>query len=334
VTDASAGAARVPKSEAPVLSLGIGDAVIAFDVGGTDTKSALLSPNGDLVGLTRASTPHRGTTTAIAVLEHLNAQRAEFARDFPSIVPAAVGMIAPGLVDDDLGIGINAANLRWRDVPFKKLLEESFRLPASFSHDVRAAGEAEFQLGAARPFRNFVVVVVGTGIAASLFIEGRAYSAEGFAGELGHSVVDPNGELCACGARGCLETIASAGAIARRYFDATGVKPAGSREVIQRASEGDPVASQVWNDALDALALSIAQVTAVLSPEAVIVGGGLAQAGDALFVPLRVRVDRHLSFHRRPQILPALLGENAGLLGAALRARGASHKMAFRSSKS
>lgn len=302
-------------------SIGVGTVVVAFDVGGTDTKSALISNTGDLIGLTRSPTQHRGLDTAAAVLEQLANQRAELARRFPAIVPTAVGMIAPGLVDDDLGTGIHAANLKWRDIPFKILLEKSFQLPASFSHDVRAAGEAEFQCGAAHPFRNFIVIVVGTGIAAALFIEGRAHSAEGFAGELGHSVVDPNGELCACGARGCLETVASAGAVARRYFEATGVKPEGARDVIQRALGGDSVATRVWNEALDALALSIAQLTAVLAPEAVIIGGGLAQAGDDLFVPLRTRVDHHLSFHRRPQILPALLGENAGLLGAGLRAR-------------
>lgn len=304
-------------------SIGPGAVVVAFDVGGTDTKSALISTSGDLIGLTRSPTAHRGTDTAAAVLEQLAAQRVELARLYPTVIPAAVGMIAPGLVDDDLGVGIHAANLNWRDAPFKRLLEQSFQLPASFSHDVRAAGEAEFQLGAAHPYRNFVVIVVGTGIAASLFIDGHAYSAAGFAGELGHSVVDPNGEPCACGARGCLETVGSAGAIVRRYFDATGVKPEGAQEVIQGARDGDPVATRVWNEALDALALSIAQLTSVLAPEAVIIGGGLAQAGDELFAPLRTRVDRLLSFHRRPQILPALLGENAGLLGAALRARGA-----------
>lgn len=330
MTDPSIPAAIIRRAQAEASScIGAGAAVIAFDVGGTDTKSALIDAAGELVGLTRSPTPHRGSETASAVLEHLHAQRGILAAEFPTIMPAAVGMIAPGLVDDDRGIGIHAANLNWRDVHFKTLLEDIFHLPATFSHDVRAAGDAEFQLGAARRFRNVVVIVAGTGIAASLFIDGRAYSASGYAGELGHSVIEPNGDVCACGSRGCLETVASAGAIARRYFEETGLKPSGSKDVIDRARDGDAIAARVWNDALDALAMSIAQLTAVLSPEAVIIGGGLAQAGDDLFVPLRTRVDRHLSFHRRPVILPASLGENAGLLGAGLRARSALQKISI-----
>ena len=303
--------------------LGDGAAVAVFDVGGTDMKAALFDRAGRMHGLSRMPTPHRGADTAAAVLERIDELTAEFRRDFPEVQPTAVGLIAPGLVDDDEGIVRHSANLEWVNVPFKALLEARLRLPASFSHDVRAAGEAEFQLGAARGFGTVVVIIVGTGIAASIVIDGRAHVAGGFAGELGHAIVDPRGERCACGARGCLETVASAGAIARRYGRATGTTPIGAREVLALAEAGDETAGRIWNEALDALALSIAQLTAVLAPEAVVIGGGLAQAGDALFLPLRERVDALLSFHPRPAILPAMIGENAGLIGAALRARAA-----------
>src|SRR5690606_25867262 len=107
------------------------------------------------------------------------------------------------------------------------------------------------------------------------------------AGEIGHS---PIGEWpCPCGARGCLEAVASAGAIARRYTEATGSAVDGAREVIARAEGGDETAMRVWNEALDALALAIAQLTAVLAPQAVVIGGGLSRAGDALFDGLRTR---------------------------------------------
>lgn len=301
--------------------LGDGAAVAVFDVGGTDMKAALFDRSGRMLGLSRTPTPHRGADTAAAVLERVDELTAEFRRNFPEVRPAAVGLIAPGLVDDDEGIVRRSANLEWADVPFKRLLQDRLGLPASFSHDVRAAGEAEFRLGAARGFGTVVVIIVGTGIAASLFIDGRAHVAGGFAGELGHAIVDPRGERCACGACGCLETVASAGAIARRYGQATGTTPIGARQVLALAEGGDQTARRIWNEALDALALSIAQLTAVLAPEAVIIGGGLAQAGDALFLPLRERVDSLLSFHRRPAVLPAMIGENAGLIGAALRAR-------------
>ena len=304
-----------------VLSLGIGPAVMAIDIGGTDLKAALVDSAGHLLGLRREPTPHDGPDTAQAVLRRVKELAGEFARDYPLVAPVAAGLIAPGLVDDERGIAIQAVNLDWKDVPFRLLAEDLLSIPCAFSHDARAAGEAEFQLGAARHFRDVVVVVIGTGIAASIFIDGRVHSAGGYAGELGHSILDTTGQLCACGARGCLETVASAGAMVRRYRSETGVALTGADEVIEKAEAGDEIARRIWTDTLDALALSIVQFTAVLAPEAVVIGGGLAQAGDRLFVPLRERLHVLFSFHRRPLIVPALLGENAGLLGAALRAR-------------
>lgn len=301
--------------------LSTGPAVVAFDVGGTDTKSALFDDTGRMLGLKRTQTPHRAGETATAVLDLVEELTERYAVDFPGVKPVAAGLIAPGLVDDDLGIALQAANLDWKDVPFKDLAQARLGLPSSFSHDVRAAGEAEFRLGAAQPYRDVVVIVIGTGLAGSIFIDGRAHTAHGYAGEIGHAIVDPAGAQCSCGARGCLETVASAGAIARRYQAITGIRPDGARDVLARAQSGDDAAALVWKDAIDALAVSIAQLTAFLAPEAVVIGGGLAQAGDALFTPLRRRVDELLSFHRRPVLLPARIGQNAGLIGAALRAR-------------
>lgn len=300
-----------------------GAEVVVFDVGGTDIKAALFDSGGRMLGLRRAPTPHRGPSTSNAVLERIQELLVEFRSEFPEVSPTAIGMIAPGLVDDDLGVVRRSANFDWHDVPFRRLLAEKNKLPASFSHDVRAAGEAEFALGAARGFSTVVVMIVGTGIAASIVIGGRTHTAEGFAGEIGHSIVNPEGDTCACGSRGCLETVGSAGAIARRYAAATGQEKLGAREVLALAQAGDRVAGQIWDEALDALALGIGQITALLAPEAIVIGGGLAEAGDALFIPLRERVESILSFHRRPQLLPAKIGQNAGLIGAALRARAA-----------
>lgn len=303
------------------LPLGAGDAVIAIDVGGTDTKAALFDETGRMLGLSRTPTPLAGAATADAVMAHVAHLTAQFTEDFPQVHPRALGLLAPGLVDDERGIGILAANLHWSNVPFKQRAEALLGLPTTFSHDVRAAGEAEFRLGAGRGYRDLVVLVIGTGIAGSIFIDGKAHSAGGYAGEIGHAIIDPAGPLCGCGSRGCLETLASAGALVRRYEERTGILPDGARDVLHRVALGDPDAAAVWNDALGALALGIAQLAATLAPEAIVIGGGLAQAGDVLFTPLRERVDALLSFHRRPLLLPALLGQDAGLLGAALRAR-------------
>jgi glucokinase len=310
---------------APVLTealpLGRGEAVLAVDVGGTDTKAALFDKTGRMLGLSRTPTPRHGERTALSVIARVHELSLQYAADFPRVHPRAVGLLGPGVVDDDAGIGILSTNLHWANVPFKQLTEERLGLPTTFSHDVRAAGAAEFRLGAARPYRDVVVLVIGTGIAASIYVNGQAHTGAGYAGEIGHSIVHPAGSLCGCGARGCLETVASAGAIVRRYEEVTGIRLGGARQVLALAGTGDAAAALIWSEALDALALSIAQLAAVLAPEAVVIGGGLAQAGDRLFVPLRERVHALLSFHRRPLLVPASIGENAGLLGGALRAR-------------
>ncbi|MDJ0376207.1 ROK family protein [Cryobacterium sp. PH31-L1] len=302
-------------------SLPPGAPVFAFDIGGTDIKAALIDDTGRLVGLRRKSTIVSNDGTADAVLGQVQQLAASLTRDFPGVTPQAVGLIAPGIIDDAEGIVHRAVNLNWTEVAVRQLAGAALGLPATFSHDARAAGAAEFELGAARGYDDVVVIVIGTGLSCSLFLGGRPHSAGGFAGELGHSIVDPVGLPCACGASGCLETLASAGAIARRYGLATGTPPAGARAVLAFAEAGDPIARRVWKDALDALALTICQLAAVLAPETIMIGGGLAQAGPALFEPLRQRVAARLSFHRHPLLVPAVLGENAGLLGAALKAR-------------
>lgn len=303
------------------LPLGDGEAVLAFDVGGTDTKYALFAADGAMVGRDRRPTPRAGRDTVEGVLELVADTAAGFLHDFPQVHPRAVGLLVPGLVDDVTGVGVFSGNLGWADVPFKSLAEARLELPVAFSHDVGGAGEAELRLGAARAFRNVAVLVIGTGVASALFVEGRPYSADGFAGEIGHSIVVPGGRECVCGGRGHLETVASAAAIARTYTELSGKPAAGAREVLSHAQAGDRDAIRAWDEAIDALALGIGQLVAILAPEAVVIGGGLAEAGDAFFGPLRSRVDSLLTFHRRPLLVPAQLGEDAGLLGAAIRAR-------------
>jgi len=294
--------------------------VLAFDVGGTDIKSALFDGDGTALDLRRTPTPKLGGDPAANLIAELARLADELRERHPSVSPAAVGFVVPGIVDADAGIGVFASNMGWRNAPLRELAAERLGLPVAFDHDVRSASWAEHQLGGARAHDDVVVLIIGTGIAGAVLVGGQPYTAGGYAGEIGHSPVadDP---LCACGARGCLETIASAGAIARRYATETGMTPAGAKDVIARAATGDAIAERIWNEALDALVLSLAQLTAVFAPEAVVIGGGLSRAGDALFDQLRARLAARLSFHRMPELIPAELQGDAGLLGAALRAR-------------
>ncbi|WP_350227348.1 ROK family protein [Agromyces marinus] len=184
----------------------------------------------------------------------------------PGLAPVAVGLSVPGIVDEATGIGVLSSNLGWRDAPVRALAEQALGLPVAFGHDVRAAGEAEARLGAARGCREVVTVAIGTGIAGSIRVGGRAIVGAGLAGELGHTLSVPGGERCPCGANGCLETIASAGAIARRYTRATGRPVDGARAVLVAAKQGDPEARRVWDEAVEALAEQLARIVAILSP--------------------------------------------------------------------
>ncbi|MET0725673.1 MAG: ROK family protein [Leifsonia sp.] len=302
-------------------SLGPGAAVLAFDVGGSDTKSAVVDSAGVLHGLRRTPTPLDTAHPAGAIIDHLAGLARDYAAEYPAVQPRAAGFLVPGLVDDDNGVGVFASNFGWRDAPFRASAEDRLLMPVAFSHDVRGAGEAEFRLGAARGYRDVAVLVIGTGIAGAFFIDGRAHVAGGYAGEIGHSIIIPGGPPCPCGGRGHLEAVASAGGIVRRYGERTGRAVSGARDVLGRARAGDAEAAVIWDEAVDGLALGLSQVVALLAPEAIVIGGGLAQAGAALFDPLERRLDELLTFHRRPELLPAQIGADAGLLGAALRAR-------------
>ena len=176
------------------------------------------------------------------------------------------------------------------------------------AHDVRAAALAEGELGAARDCRDWLLVTLGTGVGAAVVLGGRPYGgAHGAGGELGHLVVVPGGPECACGARGCVESIASAGAIERRA----------GRPVREVIADRDPL----WAEAIDALASGLAAYAVLMDPERIVIGGGLAAAGDALFEPLATALDERLTFSEAPPLVPAALGAEAGCHGAAIAAR-------------
>lgn len=296
-------------------------AVLAFDVGGTDTKAGILQgPIGPgevkIRDLRRVRTPRDPSRPGDAVIERL----AELAQDYRTAHPdagiAAVGLTVPGLVDEAGGTGILSANLRWENYPFAQRLSTRLDLPVAFGHDVGMAGEAEFRIGAARGHSDVIVLVIGTGIAGAVFSDGRRVAGGGFAGELGHALVPADGALQV------LEAVGSAGALARRYAAATGAQADdGARGVLLLAQRGDMAAQRVWAEAVDALAFTLSQCVSILGTETVVLGGGLAEAGDALFAPLAARLDALLTFHRRPSLVRAELGQDAGLIGSALRAR-------------
>lgn len=290
------------------------DLVAAVDVGGTAMKGAVATPDGALARVEERPTPREQGPEA--VIEALVAFAAELAQD-----AAAVGVAVPGLVDEARGVAVASVNLGWRDLMLRDRLQERLDRRTIVLHDVRAAGLAEQLRGAGRGAGDFLLVPIGTGIAAALFVRGEAYAGgRGFGGELGHVTVDPAGPRCACGKQGCLETIASAAAIARRYSQGGG-EAADAKEVGRRAGAGDALARRVLDEALAALAWTLANVVALLDPSRIVIGGGLGEAGEPVLAPLRAALgERTRPLHEPPPLVGAELGREAGCHGAALGA--------------
>lgn len=292
-------------------------AVLAFDVGGTDLKAGIVDCDGSVVGMRRVPTPRDPARPAEVILDRLAVLGQDLAIEYPAICIAAAGVVVPGIVDPVSGVGAYSANLGWRNYPFAAEASRRLGVPVAFDHDVRSAATVEHRYGGSQEFDDVVVMVVGTGIAAAVLSGGQPVTAGGYAGELGHALVpDPDRAGTTI-----LEAVGSAGGIASRYGAATGEQVPGASAVLDRARSGDAVAARIWAEAIDALAFIICQCVSIIGTEAVVIGGGLAEAGEELLEPLRKRVDAKLDFQRRPVILRATLGQDAGLLGAALNAR-------------
>jgi glucokinase len=295
-----------------------GPVVLAVDVGGTSFKGAVVDAEGRM--LLADAAPTLGETGE-AVFKRLDdfIGGLEAAAAAQGLASAAIGLIAPGM-DERTGRVMFSSNLGWRDFPLGPRLAERHDLPIATGHDVRTAGLAEALLGAARGVADSAMVMIGTGIAAALVSGGQAIAGAGrMACEIGHAPVFPGGEPCPCGQFGCLETYASAAAIARRYRALGGAGAPTAAEIATRLAI-DPIAARVWDDAVQALAISLTTVTMLLDPAVIVIGGGLAEADAVLLDPVRADLARRLAWRPAPPIRRSELGSRGALLGAAILA--------------
>lgn len=294
------------------------EVVVALDVGGTTIKGALITAAGEVVTERKVPT-HRaeGPDRVVGrILETVTSLA-----DAASPTARAIGLAVPGAVDEDAGVALGSANLGWRDVPLRALVEERSDLPVRIAHDIRSGGIAEDRAGAGRTYDSSLFVPIGTGIGGALVLHGEVLrGANHRAAELGHLPVPAGHDICGCGRRGCLETVASAAAIARSYAARSGRARVSAAEVAERVRDGDTDAVCVWTTAVDALATVLTIATTLFDPAAIIIGGGLSNAGTTLLAPLADGVRQRLTFERMPALIPAELGDAAGCLGAAMLA--------------
>jgi glucokinase len=291
--------------------------VAAIDVGGTSIKSALVAEDLRVLHTQREASRRVGGSVDVDQIAELIERLREAAGDAEM---CGVGVAAPGIIDEEHGIARAAVNLGWRELPLRSMLSEASGMPVALGHDVRTGGLAEFTVGAATGVRNAMFMPIGTGIAAAVLVDGHRLDADGYAGEIGHVVVDPQGTVCGCGIRGCLETVASAAHIARRYGEASGRPVDRAADVAEAVRAGDPAAVAVWDRAIEGLATALTIASTLFAPEIVAIGGGLAESGDTLLAPLREALVGRMSFQRMPKLVPASLGDNAGCVGSAIMA--------------
>jgi glucokinase len=292
-----------------------GRCAVGLDVGGTKIHAGLVDEEGRLLRSLRLPTPvAEGPAGVFAAMRSLIRRLLDLAEG-REVVGIGLGM--PGLIDRARGLSVQSPNTGWSNVPVLAEFTE-FGLPVELENDVRCHAVGEWHFGAGRGLRDFVLITVGTGIGSGVVLGGQLFQgACGRPGEIGHITVDPQGPLCGCGKRGCLEAVAGGKALGRRAREA-GIA-ADTRELFARAAAGEGRAVSLLDDVARDLGLGISIMVNLFNPQRVIVGGGMAAAGDLLFAPMRrYAVELTMPGLRDTfDIVPAALGEEAGVVGAA-----------------
>lgn len=293
--------------------------VLGIDIGGTSITADLVTCDGDLLETRRRRTG-RGDA-ALNTLEELIAEAADGAEARGSAL-RGIGVLSPGHVDEVSGRVHFASNLDWQDVPLSDVLGRSPRIagaPLAVGHDVRWAGIADGAFGAARGVRDYVVLSIGTGIAACLVVDGAVLTgATGSAGEVGHATAVAGGDRCACGRVGCLDAYASGAGLLRRYAARSGRTDVESVADLIAVLDVDPDARAVWDEGIDALVTGLCTLIMTVDPAVVSLVGGVSQAGERLTAPLGERLAAEAGWKSVPQLLVSPLQAIPGRAGAVL----------------
>jgi glucokinase len=288
---------------------------IALDLGGTDLKFARIERDGSVHEWGRVS------ARAMDGAEVLLGVLAQAARPFAEGA-CAVGLGCPGVIDPRSGalVDVTPHLSLTRDFPLAERLGVLIGLPVYADNDANLAALGEARMGAARGARTSVTITVGTGVGCGIVVEGRVLrGAWGGAGEISHAGLGSSGPACECGVAGCLEPLSGGDGLARRALEA-GLAASEARDVFDAAAAGNARAERLIAEMADALGRQIAVVVQVVNPEVVVVGGGVARAGDAWLAAVRAAVLRYAmpSHTRGLRIVPAALGTRAGVTGAGL----------------
>jgi len=303
--------------------------MLGVDIGGTNTKFGFVQHDG--IVIERTSIDTNADKGAQDLIERLYNYTTKWLKKNSGYRLKGVGIGAPN-ANYYTGKVENPPNLGWGDVYLVEMVQDKFGLPVRITNDANASALGEMLFGAARGMKDFIVITLGTGLGSGIVINGQlVYGANGYAGELGHTVVDPQGRRCATGRIGCLESYASATGIVRTAMEmmARCSEPSALREMPHKditahkiyslAKKGDKIALDCFDYTAKILGLSLANFVMFSAPEAIFICGGLADAADLLFDAVKEEMEKHLisNFQNQVKILPSGITENPAILGAA-----------------
>jgi glucokinase len=309
----------------------MGEFAIGIDLGGTNTRIALVDRDGMIVSSEEYSTPsdQPGEFIVSSISERIRAIRKKINCSEDEI--EGIGIGSAGFLSHQKGIIHSSPNLpALSNFPLSKILEEKTGFKTMLENDANAAAIGERWLGAGESTENFIFVTLGTGVGSGLILNGRIWhGTHGFAGEFGHTILFPDGLPCKCRRRGCLEVYCSASAIV--YFTYEKLKqgkvsslrgvgtPLSSRLVCEHASRGDSLALEAFKETGTYLGMALSNVFNLLDLEMAVIGGKVAEAGELILKPARDEVKRMAisSNYYPPQVIKSELGADAGVLGAA-----------------
>jgi glucokinase len=315
------------------------DYCIGIDIGGTNIVVGLIGPEGRIVQGTKIPTRAAdGPDTILSriadtVRETAAAAGVELARI------GAIGMGVPGFVDHENGIALASVNLDWHGVPVAPIMREKLGIPTFINNDVRMYVYGEAAEGAGKGYRHVLGLTLGTGLAAAMITDGLLLHGGGnMAGELGHITLDEVPYACKCGLKGCLETVASATGLVRQardriregrssvlteWYPGDSIERLQAKDLSKAYDLGDEVAVEVLHATGRMLGKGLASAVTLFSPDVVIIGGGVAAAGERILAPMKEALKAHLikNYWEHIRIVTAVLGDDAGVIGSGLYAK-------------
>lgn len=307
---------------------------IGFDIGGTNMAAGAVDQDGRI--LARRDLPFPKGKPYIETVRIAESMIKDLLQetDTPVSEVSSMGFAVPGSIEADTGVIIDAHNLGFHNVPFRDAIRELYPMaPVFLINDANAAALGELSAGALKGCKTGILLTLGTGVGGGLILDGKLFNGGLSHGvEIGHMCIDRGGPYCTCGSRGCMETLCSATWLIREgrramCLDQNGMifrKTRGEPDqvdgklVIDCARAGDEKAEAIFSRYVEHLSTAVASLANLMDPEIIVLGGGISLAGDFLIRPVREQVREKSFFHHPYRIEPAMLGNDAGIIGAAL----------------